>query len=281
MSLPATLDLSLNRNTISDGFTQSELSLLDECALKWNYDYNLRLEAVGYFNWNFYVGTTWHNFQENWRKAKGDYDLLKVVAPEIGQGVIRDSKFEQDLDYWTNILPTYQQQYAKFYKGEEKLSYDILEQELRYTAPGFDFELRGKLDLAKKGKNPFIRDFKSTSSAWLISTEGWHFKLQFMLYCWLVTKCFPNDWAGKQFDFQLDIMQKPALKQTKQENFAQHILRVQKDIAERPEHYFRRSEFLITPDAIDRFEQTVLIPKCQRIALVIDNPEECVCSGCG
>ncbi len=278
MSLPATLDLSLNYNTISDGFTQSELSLLDECALQWNFRYNLRLEKIDTFNWNFWVGGAWHKFQEMWRKTKGNYDPLKVDAPEIPVNIARDSKFEETLDYWMNVLPAYQQTYAKFFKGEEKLEYSIIEEHLHYAAPGFDFELRGKLDLAKfdkKGKNSFICDFKSTSSAWLISTEGWHFKLQFMLYCWLVTKCHP-EWKKQQFDFKLDMMQRPGLRQTQKENWAQHIARVVKDIPDRPDHYFRRDSFLITPDAIDRFEQTVLIPKCQRIALVIDNPEECV-----
>lgn len=269
MNNPPVLDLSLQPFTIASGFTQSELSMFDECAFKWNLRYNNLLEKRDQFNWPFFVGTSWHRFQQNWRIALGKYDTSLFTPPEIPKNIPRDSEFEQTLEYWSEVLPTYQKEYAKFYRGEETLVHLIIEKEL--SAEFLGFKLRGMLDLAyDKSDKRYILDFKSTSSAWLISPNGWHFKLQFMLYCWLMIKNYPG-WKGKQFEFKLDIMQKPGLKQTQKENWAQHIQRVQKDIASRPEYYFTRQTQLITPDAIERFELEVLTPKLERLIMARDH----------
>lgn len=262
------LDLSFDPSTLNEGVTQSELSLLDECPTKWNLRYNKKLKKKDFFDWSFYVGTAWHEFQERWRKEKGNFDLTKCTPPEIPSNVARDSSFEEDLDYWTYVLPAYQQAYAHLYKDEINHPWFIIEQELKYNF--LDIELRGKIDLASD-KPRFIRDFKSTSSAWLITPTGWHFKFQFMLYCWLMVKNHPT-WSKKQFDFQMDIMQKPALRQTKGETFVQHIRRVCQDIVARPEFYLRRSTYPILPEQIEHFEKNILTPKIQKY-LLASKPE--------
>lgn len=265
------LDLSLQKRTVEQGFTQSELSMLDECSMKWNLSYNNLLVKSGKMNWALWVGTAWHNFQELWRLANGELNLQEHHGDEeFDPEIIRDSEFEQQLEYWKGVLPAYQQTYARLYKGEEKWDYLYIEEELKAEFMGF--QIRGKIDLASD-KFKFIRDFKTTSSSWLTSPNGWHFKLQFMTYCWLMSKNQPK-FTEKQFDFQLDMMQKPALKQTKADGtLAGHIRRVCGDIRDRPEFYFTRSTQMILPEHIRHFEQHVLGPKIERIALVQENPE--------
>lgn len=256
---------------VKDGFTQSELSMFDECQLKWNYKYNNRLKLVDQFDWAFWVGGAWHNFQETWRLMKGDIDLTKIAPPELPPDLIRDSDFEKWYEYWMQVLPAYQMAYASIYKEEATMDWLIIEEELKAEILGYT--IRGKIDLASE-ELMFIRDFKSTVSAWLISPSGWHFKLQFMTYCWLMSKNYPS-WAKQQFKFQLDIMQKPGLKETKADGtWAGHIRRVCTDVKTRAsEYYFSRQQTTILPEQIKRFEQNVLMPKITKIHLAIENPE--------
>ncbi len=272
--MPATLtfDPHVLPRTIKDGFTQSELSLFDECPLKWNYRYNNLFQLAGSFEWSHFIGGAWHAFQEKWRKTKGEMDLTKAIFEPLPKEFSRDTEWEKWMAYWTDVLPAYQLAYAKMYKGEDKHEWEIVEQELSHEILGY--KIRGKIDLAS-AKPRFIRDFKTTVSAWLISPNGWHFKLQFMTYCWLIARNYPKTWGKEQFSFQMDIMQKPGLKETKGDgSWAGHIRRVVKDVAERPEFYMTRNSALITPDAIQRFEENVLTPKIQRLALAVENPEE-------
>lgn len=268
------LDLSLQQDTIADGVTQSELSMKDECSLKWNYRYNNRLVRADYFSWPLFVGASWHEFQDVWRKSKGVCDVTKFIMPPScplpKDG--RNSEFEQELEYWTHVLPAYQESYALIYKEEAKHEWKLIEAELQAEYLGF--QIRGKIDLMSEMPR-FIRDFKSTASAWLTSPDGWHFKLQFMLYCWLVSKNFP-EWAAKPFQFQLDMMQKPGLKQTlKDGSWAGHIRRVVGDVKTRAaEYYLKRTPHEIRPENIKHFEATVLTPKIQQWALVRDNSDE-------
>lgn len=267
------LNLSLQPDTLKDGVTQSELSMQDECSLKWNFRYNNRFNRADYFSWPMFVGAVWHEFQQVWREAKGNCDVTKFTMPTSVKLPTsgRNSEFEEKLDYWQAVLPAYQETYALLYKEEATHKWELIEKEL--SAEYIGFKIRGKIDLMSLSPK-FIRDFKSTSSAWLISPDGWQFKLQFMLYCWLVSKNFP-DFTKKTFAFQLDMMQRPGLKQTKVDGTpAGHIRRVIADIKSRPEFYLRRTSYDIQPENIDRFETNVLLPKLQRFALARDNPEE-------
>lgn len=267
------LNLHLAPSTLKYGFTQSELSLMDECSLKWNFRYNNLLKKANTFEWHFWIGQSWHEFQDAWRKSKGNCDVTKLTIPK---GVElptdgRDSEFEATLDYWTQVLPAYQETYARLYREEATHDWALIEQVVETEFMGF--KLLGKIDLVSN-KPKFIRDFKSTVSAWLISPDGWHFKLQFMFYCWLMSKNYPA-FTSKPFDFQIDIMQKPGLKQTKADaTWAGHIRRVVSDVKARGDFYLTRSSQQIQPENIQRFETNVLVPKLQRIALVRDNPEE-------
>jgi len=271
---PPTLSLKWHERTFTEGFTQSELSLFDECALKHNFRYNNLLTRSDTMNWNFWVGGAWHSFQQKWREQKGNIDLAACYFPEIPKEVIKDSTFDQTLDYWMAILPIYQIAYARLFAHEAKEDYFIIEKELKTEFNGF--EIRGKIDLASdKKRNTFIRDFKTTKAAWMLSKDGWHFKLQFMLYSWLMLKNYPEWRQFTFFNFQMDIMQKPALKQTKSETWPAHIERVKADILARAEeHYFQRSTAPMTAEAIDRFEKQVILPKVNILNLIRDNPED-------
>lgn len=258
--------------TVEGGFTQSELSLMDECALKWNYRYNNMLQKDGDMAWPLFVGQAWHNFQQRWRESKGNLELTKIIdMPIIDKSIPRDTEFEKRLEYWSKVLPAYQQAYARLYKGEEKMDWFLIEKEL--SAEFLGFKIRGKIDLAQHKAPRFIRDFKSTASTWLMAPSGWHFKLQFMLYCWLMWKEFP-EFVATPFDFQLDMMQKPALKETKADgSWAGHIQRVCLDVQKRAEEfYLSRETKKITVDQIKHFENHVLAPKIQRLALAMENP---------
>lgn len=266
------LSLDLNPPTLAQGLTQSELSLKDECAMKWNLKYNNRLELRDKWSWALWVGTAWHNFQELWR-TEGSCELTKHCGlMNFSKNIPRDTDFEMQLEYWTGLLPVYQEVYAKMFEDEKMMKgWCIIEEELSTEYLGF--KLRGKIDLANEDFM-FIRDFKTTTSAWLISPDGWDFKLQFMMYCWLMVQNYP-EWGKKSFKFQLDILQKPGLKQTKADGtWAGHIRRVAADIRSRPEYYLTRQSVDIQPERIKRFQDFVLTPKLQQLALARDNPIE-------
>lgn len=259
---------------VKDGFTQSELSLKDECALKWNFRYNNLLQRRDVMDWPLFVGGAWHNFQERWRKTKGNLDLTKMTPQDIPANILKDSEFEKWNEYWMQVLPAYQQAYAQIYKEESSMDWLIIEQELSADIHGY--KIRGKIDLASV-KPKFIRDFKSTAAAWLTSPQGWHFKLQFMTYCWLISKNF-KDWENTQFAFQLDMMQKPALKETKADGtWAGHIRRVVADVKARAaEYYLSRQQIIVLPEAIRHFEKTVLGPKIELLHLAIENGDAAI-----
>lgn len=261
------MDYSIRPETLTEGFTQTELGTMDDCARKWNLGYNNKLERKDFFDWNLWIGELWHTFQHSWRSTKGKINPKIVEEPVIPKNIARTSDFEQELDYWMNVMPTFQEEYIKFYAGEQKLDYLILEEEL--SAEFLGFKIRGKLDLVD-AKKRFIRDFKTTSSAWFIAPDGWHFKLQFMVYCWLMSKNHP-EFTKDVFEFQLCILQKPALKKTDKETWPQHIQRTKADIQKRPEFYFQRKPAIIEPKMIRHFEETVLTPK---IMLIIGAQEQ-------
>lgn len=271
MPTKATLDLSIQKRTIDGGFTQSELGMLDECALKWNYRYNNGLRLTGYFPWALWVGGEWHRFQENWRKTGGEFELV-VTKPDVPDEVSQDNDWQKWFEYWSSVLPAMSKAYARLWRDEAKHDWFIVEEEL--SAAFLGYTIRGKIDLVSH-KPRFMRDFKSTASTWLISPIGWQFSLQFMTYAWLMKENYP-EFVELPFDFQLDMMQKPGLKETKGDgSWKGHIQRVVKDVQdpERKDMYYKRMSAKITIDDINRFEKNVLTPKIQRLDLAITNPE--------
>lgn len=142
---PIKLDYSLRAETLAEGVTQSELSLLDECAMKWNLRYNNLLTLADSFYWPLWIGTTWHQFQEDWRNSKGDCDITKCNPPEIPKNIPRTSEFEAELEYWLKVIPAYQETYAALYREEAKHPWRFVERELE--AEHLGIRVRGMVDL--------------------------------------------------------------------------------------------------------------------------------------
>ena len=265
------LDLyTIRKETLAGGVTQSELACLDGCPMKWNLRYNNLLQLRGAWSWQMAVGNAIHEFMRD-RYRGLDADTEKVRWPEIGEDVYRSNEWEMEYTFWNGVIVAMQRAYVRRYKEEETtMEYDIVEQIVSREFMGFN--LIGLID--GKGtclvdSKQFIKDHKVTTRPDLMAPMGWDMMFQFMFYSWL---CEPM-LKGETFDFILNVLRKPALRQTQRESYEGFVRRCSLDIIKRPDFYFVREPRPITRGAIRRFEEYVLKPKLQRLKLVRDYPE--------
>lgn len=256
---------------LEDGITQSELTVLDDCKMKWNLSYNNLVTRRGGWNWPIEVGSAFHYFAESFYKSilnKSDCDPSVIVMDKPDEDVLQDSDFEQKMEYWTGVLGAMQRAYTKLYQNDLKLiEPEIIEQVIVREYRGYTFT--AKIDLT--GKSPQTRrlqmDHKTTSSINDIVEDGWDFRLQFNFYPWMLAETQMPD------TFIINAIRRPALKQTKAELHRAFINRIANDINARPLDYFRRESVPINPAKIKHFQETVLDPKIDFINRAASYPE--------
>lgn len=258
------LNFKLNETHLATGVTQSELSAMDDCIMKWNLGYNNLVVRKGRWNWAFVVGSALHDFFEKFYRGEGDANMISIEAP--GEDVLIDSKFEEQRDYWMGVIGAMQRAYARKYADDLTLfEPEIVEEVVTREYRGMKFT--GKLDLAARGPNGmFIMDHKTTSNVTALTEDGWDFRLQFQFYPWLLEHLKPTK-------FTINAIKKPLLRQTKTETHAGFVNRVAKDIATRPEEYFKRDSMPINRAKIKHFQDTILDPKISRFEIARKHPE--------
>jgi len=70
-----------------------------------------------------------------------------------------------------------------------------------------------------------------------------------------------QDQLGKYPDGSLyNVIRRPGLRQSKKESTTEFLLRIEKDIVDRPDHYFLRINTAVTPGDFKRFKREVLTP---------------------
>lgn len=249
------------RETFADGFTQSELTMQDECMFKWNKKYNERLEIEGYYRLPFLFGSAWHTFQETLFKTK------KVIVPilEFPKDAVVVEGDEEKLKHQQSMLSGMALAYAKFYKDEVKLwpEKGIVEQEIEvdYKYKGQTIKLKGKIDRAIPQK--VIYDSKSTSMLRTDILAKWDFKFQFMFYLWLSSQA---DFYFKEF--VIDAVKKPQIRPHQQEPLVAYSRRVESEMLCKPKEYFYRNSIEVTGELLENFETNILNPKLHRLMLM-------------
>lgn len=258
-------------------FTQSEITLWDECPYKWYLRYQQRLDALHHISWALVVGSEWHECMEALYREKGKNanDISCNVAKHLHKSVVITTEIEKEIQYWNEVLEATVQAYAKFYVDDFKVFVPTdFEKTLQVDVEieGVNFSLAGKRDMKGKfrGKGVGIWDHKTFGQISKSLTEGWGFKFQFMFYLWLDYKCDPKNRAT---EFLVNGVKKTALRWKEGENIITFAARVHQDIMTRPETYFYRQSLDLTAEGIKAFEEKILMPKLKRIAMLQNHPE--------
>lgn len=262
---------TINPANLAEGFTQSEMQLMDDCPEKWYLTYNLMLKKRGEFSWALQYGTWIHGALEEWYTSGCK---RYTWEPEL------DNKHKQfmgaaklaEMDYWVAVGRLQMEMYVRHYKADRKNLQplqDGIEQVVDIEFEGI--RLKGMIDLRMfhvlRDKNMML-DHKTCSRIDKQMTTGWAFRFQFMFYLWLVWKKWPK---SKTRGMIINAIRKPGLVFNKQkESIEEHIQRIQIDMMEKPESYFYREALPLTKGALQRFEDTILRPKLERIKMFRD-----------
>lgn len=256
----------LNRSTISEGFTQSEISGMG-CMQRWNYSYNQLLHKPGVIKFALMVGTGFHSAMEQFYATGGDrYNVATLQFDPMDIPSVADIAM---LDYWNHVLPVMVQAYAIYYKTDFiKWKIHSFEREVDITYRGLRF--RGKIDLTlNDGDGNWPLDHKTTSQLSKNVIAGWDFRFQFMFYIWLLSKIEPD---FKIKGYYVNAVKKPELRVKKFESVPEFAQRVREDMIMEPDKYFYRERFIITKGMLQHFEDVVVNPKIDILQFVIDNP---------
>lgn len=260
---------TINPGNIAEGFTQSEMQTLDDCAEKWYLSYNLLLKKRGSFSWALTYGSWIHSALEEFYTCKGRY----TWEPEIpmDKKKFMSAAMLADEDYWREIGRVQMEVYASYRKKDLKILQplqDGVEQILDIEFEGIRF--KGMIDLVlfhTLHNGNFIMDHKTCSRIDKQTTMGWDFRFQFMFYSWLAWKKWPD---LKIKGTLINAIKKPGLQRKQGESIQAFGQRVNFDMLEKPEAYFYRERLLLTKGALQRFEDTILRPKINRIKLFRD-----------
>lgn len=268
------LDFDYNIEADEDGSTQSEMQLMDNCGERWNYRYNMMLERKGEFSFASAYGAWMHASLEEWYSTKGKSWSWN---PEIRmpKGLMSADQI-QEQEYWEALGPTQLEVYTSHYKHDFKIfkiKPDDIETviDLEVEFPFGVFRLKGMIDvllyhLGRKGY--FIMDHKTSSRLDKSTILGWDFRFQFMFYCWLARKMWPDrkikGWIPN------GIKKSQLVWNREKEGVEEHMARIKVDMLENPQKYFYREPLLLTKGAMSHFENEILMPKLYRIHLLRD-----------
>lgn len=264
LKLTAPVDL-IHRNTVSEGFTQSEFSEMS-CFQRWDFRYNQLLIKPGEIHFPFLVGTVFHDAMEQFYKTKGM--RVNVATLQFGENDIPSLADIQKRDYWNHVLPSMVEAYMIHYKADPVI-WDIMEIERELDITYRGYRLRGKVDLKLRKKDGiWIADHKTSSRLNKDVVAGWDFRFQFMFYIWLMSKVDPDKLNG----YIVNTVKKPELRVKQNETIQGFAARVKEDMIAEPFKYFHRDDYPINKGALEHFEREVVNPKIDKLQFIIDNP---------
>jgi hypothetical protein len=259
--LPSDNSTVLNNDSINAGFTQSEITTWDDCAEKWYLGYNHMLRRRGSFAWYFAFGSAVH-------KALEDYYTRGTMSEsftslQLPDDAILDATQESDRDYWEALLPIQMEQYARHWKDGHDASIEV-EAIIHVQFQGV--HLSCKIDrLIRSGGGLVLWDHKTASRFDQTALTGWDFRFQFMFYMWMVQQYRGGEPVK---EFVVNGIKKPALRLKKDESQASFLARIKADMIQQPDEYFKRIPLASIAGSMKHFEERVLKPKLERIALL-------------
>lgn len=262
------LQFSINPDNLDQGFTQSEMQTLDDCAEKWYLGYNLMLKKRGTFSWALQYGSWIHAALEEWYTSGCKHYTWEPELPAKQRGFMNAEMLSLE-DFWREVGRVQMEVYTSHYKQDRKvlqLLQDGVEQIIEIEFEGI--KLKGMIDVLffhKLREQNLIMDHKTCSRLDKQTTMGWDFRFQFMFYSWLAWK----KWSDiKIKGTMINAIKKPGLiYNPSKENIEGYGARVNQHMLEKPEEYFYREVLLLTKGKLQQFEDTILRPKLNRINL--------------
>ncbi len=258
------------RETLNEGFTQGELSTMDECLFKWNKRYNERLELEGWYKIALLTGSAWHGFMENIYGSAGENQT--VPALELPENAVTSEADHHKILQQQSMLEGMAKAYIKKYTKEiESIRIKFLEKEIAYTHEyrGIPIKIQFKLDLLPEGTRQLF-DHKTTAMLRNEILAKWDFKFQFMFYCWGLAKALG---LKEVKEFTVNAVRKPQLRPHQREPWIAYRRRVEMDMLAKPDQYFYRSTIDVNKEMLNHFEQEILVPKFERLWMMRQIPE--------
>lgn len=256
-----------NPANLSEGFTQSEMTTLDNCGMLWNWRYNLGLRLKNTFSWALVVGSACHDcIEQMLAKHSAEFTLAPFQYPE---GTLLTPAEKEKEYYWQCVVQAMMEAWAVYHKDDFNREYTMKDIEMELDIVWMGLRLRGKLDwkMQYDDGSKYIVDWKTCSRLDKSMAEEWDFRFQFMFY----------PWAAKQMGMDINgfmpsAIKKPELRQKIGESVETFAARVRFDMISDPEKYFYRELLPLTDGAMKHFETQVLAPKVARLQLLA-NPD--------
>lgn len=262
----------------AEGWTQSEITTMDDCSMMWWWRYGLGLRRKGNFSWASIYGSAFHSTMEEMYATAGK--RWQPAPLKIPEGINLTGSQLADKEYWESVLKVQTERYAQYYADDFR-KFEIIKSEMDVDIEkewlGVKLRLRGKIDLTftikDDGDRLWILDHKTTSRLDFKTVAGWDFRFQFMFYLWLGLNTLIEQNIGKKFaGYYINAIKKPTIRQKQNESRAEFFARLNMNMAAEPENYYYRDRLLLTANSISHFENFVLKPKLNRIRL-LTNPE--------
>lgn len=259
----------ISQKSIEEGWTQTEIGVLDECGYKWYLMFNLMLSGSE-AQWYYATGGAWHQIMENiYRSGGTEFRPFKV---QLDKWVDTTPEVQALQEQWERTLEVYAEEYIHYFgeRGEfASLQITGIEQiqDLETTWKGQKIRLKGMVDLkGNRMGNEIMYDHKTTNNITGNMLRGWEFRFQFMFYWWLNQQI-----EGKRkMKFIVNIMRKPSIRVKKSESLRGYLQRLRGEIRREPLKYFHREPLNLTKGKMEKFESEVLAPKLNKIALIQD-----------
>jgi hypothetical protein len=267
----------LVESSLSEGLTQSEIMLRQNCARKWYFRYAQMLKHKGSISWSLLWGDVMHQVLDRYytfirenpdiRQQEICYQELTHVNFRFSDDILLSPDDRNELYYYHTLTEIMLPYYVKhWWEKDHQITIHNVEKLIEYNYRGFI--LKGKIDLIFK-ENPkhglatdpkgyWLTDHKTTYTLYDPLIAGWRFRFQFLFYAWMswkLTGIYPNGLI-------VNAIRKPALRRSvaKAESMDDYLNRIALDIAERPEDYFKRERLPFDHETLPRFEKTGLIP---------------------
>jgi hypothetical protein len=250
----------IHATTHQSGFTQSEITMWDDCAQKWYYHYNSRLSLPGTFAWPFVYGNGVHATLEHFYLHKE----LKLATLQVPDDVFLDVNQQAKLEWYQGMHNVTMERYASYYKDDfNAWVIRKCEEEIEVEFEGV--KLKGKIDMVFEDvERGLCQSDTKTSSRFDKSTyDAWEYRFQFMFYPWLYWKKY-GELPRKML---VNAVKKSALRVGKNESLPSHFERIRAALIEDPSKYFQRVWLPLTASMVKEFERHILMPKIERIHL--------------
>ena len=258
------LTFELNPERAADGWTQSEITTMDDCGQLWYNRYHQLLRKKGDFSWALIVGSAFHAAMEQMYLTKGERWTVPTFKYPAGT-VLSPNQQEKEM-YWFHVLPAMCTAYSQYYHSDfERFVVEQIEEIVEIEFMGFVF--RGMIDLRfrpQANDGEWIMDHKTAGRIDASTTAGWDFRFQFMFYLWLKWKQGKTKLRG----YYINGVKKPELRVKKGETIESFAERVRQDMVFEPQKYFYREKLIMTADAMQNFESVVLMPKIARLQML-------------